>query len=217
MKLLPAFASFCQAFATIQRLVIQYPVLKFYTFTSRTLTNRTKICNHRERMSGNSFCLWKIQSISSTFFSKASEVSDQIKQCSIWNEFQAKNQKLQMQSHELPDRPWSRVAADQFRLRGKEYIVLVDFYLDFMEVQNWRKTLSVLKLNSLRNNSADMAFQTTLFSLRAMNSISFQLIGSLLTYLLPCIITDPTERQSLLWKLSSLCSENLSKTTKTCG
>ena len=52
-----AFASFCQAFATIQRLVIQYPVLKFYTFTSRTLTNRTKICNHRERMSGNSFCL----------------------------------------------------------------------------------------------------------------------------------------------------------------
>ena len=41
-----------------------------------------------------------------------------------------------MQSHELPDRPWSRVAADQFRLHGKEYIVLVDFYLDFMEVQN---------------------------------------------------------------------------------
>ena len=64
------------------------------------------------------------------------EVSDQIKQCSICNEFQAKNQKLQMQSHELPDRPWSRVAADQFRLHGKEYIVLVDFYLDFMEVQN---------------------------------------------------------------------------------
>ena len=41
-----------------------------------------------------------------------------------------------MQSHELPDCPWSRVAADQFRLHGKEYIVLVDFYLDFMEVQN---------------------------------------------------------------------------------
>ena len=64
------------------------------------------------------------------------EVSDQIKQCSIYNEFQAKNQKLQMQKHELPDHPWSRVAADQFRLHGKEYIVLVDFYLDFMEVQN---------------------------------------------------------------------------------
>ena len=56
------------------------------------------------------------------------EVKDQIKQCSICNEFQAKNQKLPMQSHDLPDRPWSRVAADQFTLHGKEYIVLVDFY-----------------------------------------------------------------------------------------
>ena len=35
------------------------------------------------------------------------EVRDQIKQCSICNEFQAKNQKLPMQSHKLPDRPWS--------------------------------------------------------------------------------------------------------------
>ena len=25
---------------------------------------------------------------------------------------------------------------DHFRLHGKEYIVLVDFYLDFMKVQN---------------------------------------------------------------------------------
>ena len=64
------------------------------------------------------------------------EVSDQIKQCSICNEFQAKNQKFPVQSHELPDHPWNRVAADQIRLHGKEYIVLVDFYLDFMEVQN---------------------------------------------------------------------------------
>ena len=44
-----------------------------------------------------------------------------------------------MQSHELPDRPWSRVAADQFRLHGKEYIVLVDLYLDFMEVQKLKE------------------------------------------------------------------------------
>ena len=39
-----------------------------------------------------------------------------------------------MLSHELPDRPWSRVAADQFKLHGKDYIVLVHFYSDFIEV-----------------------------------------------------------------------------------
>ena len=70
------------------------------------------------------------------------EVKDQIKQCSICNEFQAKNQKLPMQSHDLPDRPWSRVAADQFTLHGKEYIVLVDFYSDFLEVQKLEENTS---------------------------------------------------------------------------
>lgn len=70
------------------------------------------------------------------------EVSDLIKQCSICNEFEVKNQKLPMQSHELPDRPWSRVAADQFKLHGKEYVVLVEHYSDFLEVQKLEENTS---------------------------------------------------------------------------
>jgi len=70
------------------------------------------------------------------------EVRDQINQCSICNEFQATNQQLSMQSHELPDRPWSRVATDQFKLHGKDYIVLVDFYSDFIEVKKLEENTS---------------------------------------------------------------------------
>ncbi|PFX30098.1 Retrovirus-related Pol polyprotein [Stylophora pistillata] len=70
------------------------------------------------------------------------EVNDLIKQCSICNEFQVKNQKLPMQSHELPDRPWGRVAVDQFKLHGKKYIVLVDYYSDFLEVQRLEENTS---------------------------------------------------------------------------
>ena len=70
------------------------------------------------------------------------EVRNQIKQCSICNEFQAKNQKLPMQSHKLPDRPWSRVAEDQFKLHSQDYIVLVDFYSDFIEVKKSEESTS---------------------------------------------------------------------------
>ena len=70
------------------------------------------------------------------------EVRDQIKQCSICNEFQAKNQKLPMQSHKLPDHPWSRVATDQFKLHSKDYIALVDFYSDFIEVKKLEENTS---------------------------------------------------------------------------
>ena len=64
------------------------------------------------------------------------EVRNQIKQCSTCSEFQAKNPKEPMQSHLIPDRPWSRVATDQFKLHGKDYIVLVDYYSDFIEVKD---------------------------------------------------------------------------------
>ena len=53
-----------------------------------------------------------------------------------------KNQKLPMQSHKLPDRPWSRVAEDQFKLHSQDYIVLVDLYSDFIEVKKSEENTS---------------------------------------------------------------------------
>ena len=47
-----------------------------------------------------------------------------------------------MQSHKLPDRPWSRVAEDQFKLHSQDYIVLVDFYSDFIEVKKLEENTS---------------------------------------------------------------------------
>ena len=86
------------------------------------------------------------------------EVRDQIsQQCSIWNEFQAKNPKEPMQSHQIPERPWSRVAADQFKLHGKDYIVLVDFYSDLIEVKEFKRRPQVLWANFSKSSSADMA------------------------------------------------------------
>ncbi|KAK3735966.1 hypothetical protein QZH41_003831 [Actinostola sp. cb2023] len=38
-----------------------------------------------------------------------------------------------MQTQPVPDRPWSRLSADIFTLKGKEYISLVDHYSDFIE------------------------------------------------------------------------------------
>ena len=83
------------------------------------------------------------------------KVCDQIKQCSIWNELQVKNQKFPMQRHHLTDLPWSRVTADQFKLYGKEYLALVDFYSGFIKM----KQLQDIKSSYVMNNSADMAFR----------------------------------------------------------
>ena len=39
-----------------------------------------------------------------------------------------------MQSHKVPDRPWSKVATVLFTVNGKNYITLVEYFSDFFEV-----------------------------------------------------------------------------------
>ena len=36
-------------------------------------------------------------------------------------------------SHSTPDRPWSQLAADLFEFKGEHYLVLVDYYSDWIE------------------------------------------------------------------------------------
>ena len=62
------------------------------------------------------------------------DVRNAVLTCQVCAEFQPNNSSMPMQSHEIPDRPWSRVATDLFSLKSKDYIVLVDYYSDYIEV-----------------------------------------------------------------------------------
>ena len=67
-----------------------------------------------------------------------------------------------MQSHQIPDRPWSRVAADQFKLHGKDYIVIVDFYSDFIEVKMWEENTSSAVIEFLKEQFSRHSFPNIL-------------------------------------------------------
>ena len=47
-----------------------------------------------------------------------------------------------MQSHQIPDRPWSKVATDLFTVSGNNYITIVDYFSDFVEVSELEDTTS---------------------------------------------------------------------------
>jgi len=72
----------------------------------------------------------------------SSEIKEVVSQCSVCAEFQPMNHKEPMQTSKVPDRPWSRVAIDLFTLHKKEYVILVDYYSDFVEVQEIADTTS---------------------------------------------------------------------------
>ena len=62
-----------------------------------------------------------------------SEIKALVERCSIC-EFQAKNASQPMLSHQIPDRPWSKVATDLFTVSGNNYITIVDYFSAFVEV-----------------------------------------------------------------------------------
>ena len=63
------------------------------------------------------------------------EIKDFVSACSTCNEYAHKQQKESMLSHELPIRPWQIVSMDLFTHRQKEYLLIVDHYSDFWEIE----------------------------------------------------------------------------------
>ena len=54
-------------------------------------------------------------------------------------------------SHEVPPRPWEKIATDIFTLDGKDYLVTIDYYSNFWEVDrlpNTKTSTTILKLKS---------------------------------------------------------------------
>lgn len=62
-----------------------------------------------------------------------------------------------MQSHAIPSRPWERVSADLFQLKGSNYLVLVDHYSDYIELESLRNTSAFAVIQAMKRNFAPQA------------------------------------------------------------
>lgn len=63
------------------------------------------------------------------------EIKDKVSGCLICSEYTHNQQKESMLSHELPTRPWQIVSMDLFAHREKDYLLIVDHYSDFWEIE----------------------------------------------------------------------------------
>ena len=59
-----------------------------------------------------------------------SQLKQSISSCQVCQSFQRNNPKESLMSHLIPDRPWSKIAADFSEFKGGHYLVLVDYYSD---------------------------------------------------------------------------------------
>ena len=64
------------------------------------------------------------------------QIADVVSKCNTCNMYRNSQAKKPLKSHELPERPWQKIAADLFELDKKEYVVMVDYYSKFFEVSH---------------------------------------------------------------------------------
>ncbi|KAL2078306.1 hypothetical protein ACEWY4_025991 [Coilia grayii] len=62
------------------------------------------------------------------------DILDFVGKCTVCNGYAVQQQKESKMSHELPTRPWQIVSTDLFQQNGKDFLVMVDHYSDFWEI-----------------------------------------------------------------------------------
>ncbi|XP_041460922.1 uncharacterized protein K02A2.6-like [Lytechinus variegatus] len=71
-----------------------------------------------------------------------SEVKNYIQRCDVCRAMGTRQQKEPLKQHEIPERPWAKVGADLFVLDSRDYLVITDYYSNFIEVDYLTTTTS---------------------------------------------------------------------------
>lgn len=104
-----------------------------------------------------------------------------------WAQYLSEQLQEPMKSHDIPTRPWSKISVDLFQLDGSNYLVMVDHYSNFFELDPLRGNTSAntviraMKRQFARHKIPDECITNKAHSLKAMN-IHISLKNTVLSY-----------------------------------
>jgi transposase InsO family protein len=84
----------------------------------------------------------------------AKHITDYVLNCTVCMTHRHSNQKEPMTPHEVPQRPWQDVGTDIFHLDGQDYLITVDYYSKYFEIDRLPDTRSTTVVRKLKANFA---------------------------------------------------------------
>ena len=81
---------------------------------------------------------------------KSQRVKDFVSQCSICQSFQPEQCREDLQPHKMPSRPWSKVGADLFKLGQQNFLILVEYWSSYFEVQELKRITSTTVITACK-------------------------------------------------------------------
>lgn len=94
----------------------------------------------------------------------STDIKDIVSQCSICRELETAQQRETLRSHDIPDRPWAKVGTDLFSLEGKDYLITVDYFSNFFEIDRLHDTTSTAVIRKLKGHFARYGIPETIVS-----------------------------------------------------
>lgn len=82
------------------------------------------------------------------------QIKSHVQQCDTCHAVDCNQQKETLRPHEMPDRPWAKVGTDLFTFDNKDYLITVDYYSNFWEIDYLTDTKSTTVIRKLKGHFA---------------------------------------------------------------
>lgn len=125
---------------------------------------------HNSHM-GIESCLRKARD--SLFWPKMSEdIKKTVEMCETCKSMAPTQQQEPLLSHEVPELPWDRIGIDIFTVKGENFLVTVDYFSDFIEVDELQETTTAEIVKCLKRQFSRHGIPSVLVSDNAPNLVS---------------------------------------------
>ena len=84
----------------------------------------------------------------------SAEIRQLVAQCETCAKFSTSQQKETLKTHELPSRPWQKIAVDLFECKSQDYMVTVDYFSSYWEVDKLSSTTATAVIQKLKPHFA---------------------------------------------------------------
>ena len=78
------------------------------------------------------------------------EVRDYISKCSVCQTYKPEQCWEELWLHKVPSRPWSKLGADIFKLGSQQFLIMVDYWSNYFEVQELKQSTSTNVIHAFK-------------------------------------------------------------------
>jgi len=78
------------------------------------------------------------------------DLTEAVRRCQTCQEAQPAQTKEPMMTHPIPKLPWQAVASDCLEIQGEHYVVVVDLYSDYIEVNQLKRMTSACIIETMK-------------------------------------------------------------------